>query len=390
MRHAHRWLLAASLAGSLAALAGCAAGPRTAGPAPPQLFHDARFGPPGERISTSEIFALDDAMRRFLAVDIADQLRSKGKQTGLIEALYHKAQLRLEYDAAKTKNAAESFATRSGNCLSLVVMTAAFARELKLPVTYQSAFLEETWSRTGNLLFASSHVNITVGRRIIDAGTSRDLSPLTIDFLPPEDLRRLRTREIDEATVVAMYANNRAAEALADGRLDDAYAWAREALRHDAGFAGAWNTLGVVYLRHGDAAEGAAAFEHVLAFEPRNTRALSNLAEAYARQGLGERAAQARERLAAVEPYPPFHFFNLGQRAMERSDYAAAREYFAREVERADYYHEFHFWLGLADFQLGNHAAAKKELALAMQSSTTRHQHDIYAAKLAWLRSRQQ
>ena len=369
-----------------AMLAACAGGPAGL-PAQDHLFHDDRFAAPAELVTTDGIFAVDDAMRRFLATDIADDLRRKGAQTGLVDALYAKGQLSLEYDAARTKTAAEAFASRSGNCLSLVLMTAAFARELGLPYHYGSAVIDDTYSRNNDLLFASGHVNVTIGRRIFDSRTSRDLAPLTIDFLPAEDVRRLRRRDLGEATVLAMFANNRAAEALAENRLDDAYAWAREALRHDTAFAGAWNTLGVVYLRHGDAAAAAPVFEHVLAADAVNTRALSNLAETYGRLGRSSDAEAARQRLAAVEPYPPFHFFNLGLTAMRRSDFAAARELFAREVARADYYHEFHYWLGVADWQLGDLAAARKELALAMESSTSRNQHDLYAAKLAWLQA---
>ena len=73
----------------------------------------------------------------------------------------------------------------------------------------------------------------------------------------------------------------------------------------------------------------------------------------------------------------------------QQSDWRTARDFFAREVARADYNHEFHFWLGLADWQLGDIAQARKHLQLAIDNSTTRGQHDLYAAKLAWLQSRQ-
>ena len=232
--------------------------------------------------------------------------------------------------------------------------------------------------------------NITLGQRSLDGGTSRDLKSTTIDFLPPEETRGMRTRGIDEETVVAMYANNRAAEALIGGRLDDAYAWTREALRRDPSFMSAFNTLGVVYLRHGDVAEAARVFERVLASEPKNTRALANLVETRERQGRAAEAGALRARLAEIEPSPPFHYFNLGIAAMKRNDYRTARDLFAREVARADYYHEFHYWLGLADWQLGDVDAARKHLKLAMSSSTTRGQHDLYAAKLAWLQSHSQ
>ena len=360
-------------------------------PAPPPttpLLADHLFGAPTERIGTDDVLKVTDAMRRYLAVDIADQLRIKGAHTGLIDALYRRAQLKLEYDAAATKTASEAFDTRSGNCLSLVLMTAALAHELQLSVRYQSAYMEEAWSRNGNLLFASGHVNITLGRRMVDVGPTRDLSLLTVDFLPANELRTLRVRDIDEHTVLAMYANNRAAEALARGKLDDAYAWAAEAMRIDPGFLNSYNTLGVVYMRHRDLAHAERVFAYILERDPKNTRALSNIAETYTRLARPAEAEAARVRLAAIESVPPFHFFNLGMDAAKNSDWRTARDFFAREVARADYYHEFHFWLGLADWQLGNVAQARKHLKLAMDNSTTRGQHDLYAAKLAWLQSR--
>ena len=371
-----------------ALLAGCAAAPPQA--PPDSLLADRLFTPPREAVRSDDIFVLSDAMRRYLAVDIADQIRLKGAQFGLAEALQKDSQLKLEYDAARTKNAAATFASRTGNCLSLVIMTAAFAKELGVPVSYRAAYLDETWSRAGNLLIASGHVNVTLTRRLLDAKTARDRTPLTIDFLPAEDVRGLRTREISEATIVAMYANNRAAEALADGRLDDAYGWAAESVRRDPQFAGAYNTLGVIYLRHGDFAQAERAFERVLAGDARDTRALANLAETYSRQGRTGDADAARKRLAALETYPPYHFFDLGMAAVRRDDWRSAREMFAREVARADANHEFHFWLGIADWRLGEESAALRQLTLAKDNSVTRDQHNLYAAKLAWLQARRQ
>ena len=52
---------------------------------------------------------------------------------------------------------------------------------------------------------------------------------MTIDFLPAANIKGLRTWVIDESTIVAMYMNNRAVEALTVGNIDDAYWYAREA-----------------------------------------------------------------------------------------------------------------------------------------------------------------
>lgn len=370
-------------------LSACAT-PQPVAPRPEFLFHDELFAAPSERVGADDIFALSEPMRQYLRVDIADQLRNRSPQVGLIEALYKKGQLKLEYDAAVTRNAAEAFEARSGNCLSLVIMTAALAKELGLQVRYQSAYLEETWSRSGNLLLRSGHVNVTLDRRLKDSRRYLLPNALTIDFLPSEEIRGLRTIDISEETVVAMFMNNRAVEALVQGRIDDAYAWARESIRHNPEFMSSHNTLGIIYLRKGALQPAEQIFSYVLEREPENTRAMANLAEAFARQGKVAESNALRQRLAQLEPEPPFHYFNLGLAAMKRGDYRSARDLFAKEVARADYRSEFHYWLGLASFKLGDVEKASKHLTLAREYSTNRGDRDLYAAKLAWLKAHAQ
>ena len=370
-----------------ALLAACAGAPQVARPDP--LLNDAAFAPASERIAAADVFALSDSMRRYLNADIAGKLSQQGKQRGLIQALYQRDQLKLDYDSAMTRNAAQAFEARAGNCLSLVIMTAAMAKELGLQVRFHSAWAEEAWSRTGNLYFRSGHVNITLGSRSVDMGVGvHEMNSITVDFLPQQEGRSLRTEAITEADVIAMYMNNRAAEALVQAKIDDAYWWAREAMLQSPGFLSPYNTLAVIYRRHGDLAKAEQVFRHVLAREPDNTRAMFNLAQLLEQSGRPAEAAQLQRRLAQLEPLPPFHFFNLGIAAMQREDFKGARDLFAKEVDRAEYYHEFHFWLGLANFRLGDLDAARKQLALAAENSGTPGERDLYAAKLAWLKSR--
>lgn len=356
---------------------------------PDHLFADHLFSAPSKRIDVAEVFALSDDMKRYLRSEIGAQLRSMGRHAGLAQALTQPNQLKLEYESVMTRTASQAFAARSGNCLSLVIMTAALAKALDLDVQYQSAYSEETWSRSGDLYLRSGHVNITLGRRFTATSGMRDPAALTIDFLPPEDVRGLRTRAIGEETVLAMFMNNRAAEALVNGRLDDAYWLAREAMVQDPNFMSAYNTLGVIYLRQHLFAQAERVLAHALERQPANTRAMANLALVYHAQQRGGDARALLARLASIEPTPPFHYFNLGLAAMRRDDFNSARDFFAREVARADYYHEFHFWLAVANYRLGDMTQAQKHLALAMSASTTKGDQALYAAKLAWLKSRQ-
>lgn len=361
-------------------LAGCAQAPIA--PRAEQLFHDELFGAPTETIRADDVFALSDGMKRYLGTEIAAQLRRRGPRDGLVEALYSRSQLKLEYDSVMTRNAAQAFDARSGNCLSLVIMTAAFARHLGLPVRYQSVFVDESWIRNGDLQFVSSHVNLTLSRGMGGSGGYDTGSLMTIDFLPAEEIRGARTREIGESTIVAMFMNNRAAEALAAGRIADAYWWAKHAIGHEPTFLSAYNTLGVVYLRRNEPALAREVFERVLEREPRNTRSLANLVRVLQVQGRDAEARAASERLAQIEPYAPFHFFDRGVAAMRAGDFRAAKELFTKEIERDAYYHEFQFWLALAHYGLGDLTQARKHLDLARETSTTRQDRELYAAKL--------
>ena len=377
------WLLL-----SLCALLAACAAPRQLAQPPEALFDDSLFAAPSEKVGADEIFRVSDAMRRYLQdPQIEAQLRRKGPQRGLLEALYTSGELKLDYDARTTRNAAQAFDARAGNCLSLVVMTAAFAKEMGVTVRYQSAYLEETVSRRSNLLLRSGHVNVTLGHRLADPRFPVQETTM-VDFLPPDEIRGLRTREIGEQTVVAMYMNNRAVEALVAGRIDDAYAWSREAVRQDPQFLGSLNTLGVVYLRRDALAQATKVFSHVLDRDAENLTALANLAGAYARQGRADDSLAIQLRLTKLEPQPPLHDFNLGLAAMKKQDYRTARDLFAREVARAEDSAEFHFWLGMANYGLGDLESARRHVARALEASNGGQDRDLYSAKLEWIQAR--
>jgi tetratricopeptide (TPR) repeat protein len=378
--------LIAVLAVAGAALSGCATEPIA--PPPTSVFLDAAFKPSTVRIDANEAMRLSPAMLRFAETEMAAEIRKKGVRDGLIDALYTKGRLQLDYDSEITRTAAEAFDARRGNCMSLVMMTAAFARHLQLPVRFNSVYLEESWTRSNGIFFVAGHVNISLGRppstapRVTVYGEA-DL--MTIDFLPPEQVRRNRSRAVEEATILAMFMNNRAAEALALGQVDDAYWWSRAAILTDSRWLSSYNTLAVLYRRKGLYSQAEAALRLVLDREPLNVQAMSNLILVLSDLGRSEEAQRYSNQLAQVQPVPPYKFFDEGVAAMKAGEFEAARQFFRKEVARAAYVPEFHFWLGLANFGLGDVAGARGEIAKALENSATTHDRQMYGAKLAWL-----
>jgi len=371
-----------ALAGALL-LAACAQAPLA--PQAVTLLHDELFPPPAVRPDPAEVFALSPEMLRFAEASLPVSTAFRDRRRELIDALYKPGYLRLTYDSEVTRTARQAFEDRTGNCLSLVIMTAAFAKHLGLPVQFQSVVLDESYTRNGDITFAAGHVNVVLGRPGPQDPNNAHL--LTIDFLPPEQLRGQRARPIEESTVVAMFMNNRAAESLAAGLVGQSYWWAREALHADPAFLPAVNTLGVIYTRAGRSAEAEAALRHVLERDRENTNALANLARLLRREGRTAEAADLEQQLAQVQPFPPFWYSDQARAALERGEFAEARDLLRRELRRQPYQHEVHFLLALAYAGLKQMPAATRHMAQAMENSPTRNQQSLYGAKLAALKA---
>ncbi len=348
------------------AVAGCASAP--VAEVPRQLFADSLFTKVARPAVDDDIFALSPAMREF-----AREHFSGGGSTLLADAL--KREIRLEYDTGVTRAAADTFDAHAGNCLSLVILTAAFARDLRIPFDYQAVYGHDSWSRAQGMAFLNGHVNIKL---------KSSTEGVVIDFMEASRATLTSTRVITESTVRAMYLNNRAAEALVDGDLD-AYWWARAAVEADPGYVSPVNTLAVAYLRGGLLLEAEYALRYVLEREPDNVVALTNMLSVYTRLGRRDDAEATRAHLAAIEPYPPFYFLDQGLAALERGDIQEARELLQRELRRMPFHDEVHWALAIADMREGEKGSARRHLALAMKYSITRERRDIYSAKLSHL-----
>ena len=112
---------------------------------------------------------------------------------------------------------------------------------------------------------------------------------------------------------------------------------------------------------------------------------VDGMADPATRKDSGESLTALAHRLAGIEPYPAFHFYRRGLAAIREGDFETAKAMFSREVARAAYYHEFHYWLAVALFQLGETAEARRHLRVAIETSPRGDERELYSSKLAWI-----
>lgn len=367
---------------------GCASTPAPQ-PVAAELLRDELFAPPARPVDASAVFEPSEAMRQQIAQARISRPTLGDRRKWLMTELKRAGALHLEFDSEITRNAAEAFEARRGNCLSMVIMTSAFAKMLGLSVRYQRVELGDAEvDRRGNLMLAVGHVNLSLGGRPMDIGRTRqEVDPMVVDFLPPEDLQRYNVQVIDESTVVAMYMNNRAVESLADGRLDDAYAWVRAALRTAPAYGDSANTLAVIYRRRGEPVLAEQVLRGQLLRRPDQPMLLANLRLALADQGRKVEADAIERRLAALQPASPFDQLRQGLAALAAGDNEAARDLIARAVDRYPNYHEFRFWLAVVYSRLGDPARARSQMDQAIAFSTRQDDRSFYVSKLDRLKA---
>jgi Tfp pilus assembly protein PilF len=347
------------------------------------LFDDSLFAPQSETIDPVAVFAPSPQMLAFIQSDIIPLQHEKGRQPGLVDALFDGRVPWLDYDTTLTRTAAEAFETRSGNCLSLVLMTASFAKQLGLDVRYQSVYTLEAWSRDDDLEYLTRHVNLILLLPPYD-------DQMLVDFAPVPPNTQQRVRVLEEGTVVAMYMNNHAVELLAQHQFDRAYWWAKSAIEQDSNYLDAVNTLAVIYRAHGRPVEAERALRLVLASEPDNIVALDNLVRVLHEQGRDAESAAVARRVAELRPVPPFHNYDLGLAALKQGRYDVAKTLFQKEMRRDARYDKFHASLALAYFGLGEMAKARAQMAIAVDNSTTIADRAMYSRMLERLKSGQQ
>lgn len=278
-RRWRRALARVAAAWATATLLGCASAPPAGPPPGAELFADALFADPAAAAPVADPFQMSPAMHAYLQRRLPPATRREGAQAALLEALYAQGELRLDYDARYTRTAAEAFDARQGNCLSLVIMTAAFARELGLQVRFREVQDSPAIEHNGQLTFVIGHVNLALGSRPLGLhSAAHDQHWLLVDFLPGQDLRRQRVVLLEEHRIRAMFLNNRAAEELALGRRDSAYAHLRAAWQADPAYANLYNTLGVLYRQHGATALAERALQTAQRLDPGNPHVAGNLA----------------------------------------------------------------------------------------------------------------
>ncbi|UJF23471.1 tetratricopeptide repeat protein [Shewanella sp. OMA3-2] len=332
------------------------------------LFHDELFIAT-EIISPEQIYSLPSSyiaqIKQAYSRDNTTQHRKMPIHSWL--AQYIGAQNGgFEYRDHYTRPASETAISRQGNCMSLVVLSAALADIFSIPVEFQDIDVEPVWDKRGGFYLVNGHVNLfLVAATDANTVSFRD-NKILIDFLPERAVRGFSQKRVNKQTLTAMYYNNIAAEALVEQQYDLAYALIKQAIRMDPSFIASINTLAVIYRHKGDDEKAEQAYRTALLLDKEDVTTLFNLALILGEQDRLDEWAAVHKILELHRINNPFYYYDMAQQAYFEQHYQEALVWYKRALEKADYRHEFYFGLSRTYWATGERRLAQKNMQKAL------------------------
>ncbi len=332
-------------------------------------------------IASQNLLAMDDEMRAFVELYTGDLNSRPAKLRMLHRAVSSPSMLDLEYDANADGDARDAFYGGEANCLSYAHMFVAMAREAGLNARYNWLEVRPRWNRIGERVALRLHVNV-----LVRVSNSEEFM-VDIDPLQRSEIAGSRTISDDDAA--ALHHNNIAMTALADDRLQDAYAHMAVALERSPDLALLWTNLGALYRQNGQLEAAERSYLRSLELEPRSRTPMNNLVVLYGMQGREEAREQWLARVQRYRSSNPYYHAYLGDLAGERDDWQAALNHYRKAVKLRPEDSHLHFQLGLILQQLGDVGGTEAAFEEAIERARLTRDQNSYRARLEALRQQQ-
>lgn len=342
---------------------------------------DALFGSRPPIPEPEDIHALDEDQKADFLQYFHDPVRAGVADFNRVGAYVESLVNRFSY-RTDTLNAADTFRSNSGNCLSLAIMTTALAQLAGIEVGYQLMDSEPVFEFHGTLVEKGVHV------RTLLLNPNRQAQPanifetygIRIDFFPTYRERFIRNMHADE--YVAMYYRNIANEALKNNDLNTAYWYVRKSMQYHPQSSAALNTLAIVNRRAGNVDMAESIYLHALEHGDEKLTLLKNYRVLLSSRGRHEEAQKIEAQLQRMEDPSPFNWFHLARSAQEDGDFGRAIDYYNQALTRAPYLHEAYLGLAQSYSQLGYNDQSRQSLVAAVENARGIHARRHYKAKL--------
>jgi len=345
------------------------------------IAYHPEFGEKPLLTSKEEIFKIDvNNKERFL--DYLKTNSNKSMTKNLLTANYIKALIQEFSYHDDTLTLSESLSRQEGNCLSLAILTTGLSRLAGVNVTYEIVETPHLYRKKGGVIFDIQHIVSLLHEPISKQETYRftPSSIIKIDFFPEENSYVLE--RVNQETLIAMYFQNKTANALAEQRYKDAYWLARESLEYSPGNVDSLNMLALIYEKMKFNLDAESTYQYAMQLSPNAVDILINYHKFLVRNEQQEKALLIRSRIDRIGIVNPFDWIRNGDKALEKGEYNLAIKHYNKVIELTPYLHQAHFGLAQAHLLKGNTKKAQIALVHAIQHADDNEALHLYQSEL--------
>lgn len=336
--------------------------------------------------SEQEIFSLPEAEQiKFL--EKYNSSISQGKRADKIIADY------LEYSVSnftydgKTFTATEALNQQHGNCVSLAILTQAYANLAGLETSFREVSTYPIFKKEQDLVLVSSHFNTKLFApkietesqetdknwiQILRAGT-------VVDYFPEQSTIYLGNAKYP--SLVAKFYANLATEALLKEDFNLSYSFTKEAFKFTPHNPELINLLAILHRRAGDTDTAKKLFEFALKYEMVSSNLIASYK--YLADKLGDKKLEQRlETKLEKSAKTPFDYLQVAIKATKKEQFSKAKQILNAIIKHYPYLPEPHFELAKVHYLQNRHDLAKIALEEAIKMSDSQEKTGMYEAKL--------
>jgi len=340
------------------------------------------------RIETEkEVFAISSEMRDMVKEVLLPERNIKRRAKKLLTHIFDKETVNLAYQSTANLTAIDSYNSKIANCMSLTIMAYALAKEANLNVTFQDVKVPEYWVRNGQYNLLTGHVNLVISKpRAVRKISLFNEDSIEIDFDPYAVKKHFEKKVISKDIVLAMFYNNKGAQALVEQEYDLAYAYLKKATIVAPSFTSAWANLGILYKITENLTFAENAYRHAISIDKDNLNALSNLVLLLNSIGSSKEANQIDRLLNKKRQSNPYYHALLADEAYFAGDNLLAQKHYKKAIKLNNRIHEFYYGIAKVYFQLDEIELAQKSIKKAIKHNDLETTQDEYIAKLNFLK----
>jgi Tfp pilus assembly protein PilF len=284
----------------------------------------------------------------------------------------------------ETYNAEKATRLNKGNCMSLAVLTGAFAELMGLEYSFRELTTLPIFDKQNNLILSSSHVqSILYDDSFLPEDDVIYFSKpsIVIDYFP--DNNDLKGRRVSKSAFISMYYKNLAADALIKDQLSEAFSLAEKSYQYDRSNIAVINLLGVIHRRAGDNRTAENIYKAGMEVDSSHLILMSNYMVLLNSEQRFAEAEQIEQRIDLLDDPNPYQWL---EQAYAAKNNIKAALYFQKALKKAPYLHQAYMGLYQIHLAKGEKSQAKQMLSKALEWSYEVEERKLYKYKLYSLR----